>query len=800
MFLDQQIVEFLVARRKLTGKQAGQLLAAAEGRSLELILVERGMLDKHSLLQIKSLLTELRAVDLAAVPIDLQTVKLLPGSMSRKFAAVVYGIEDERLLIASANPTDPFARYYISMRTNREIDIRVAYYGDVQALQDRAYPSEETEPVGGVLPPAPMGRKGPGVIAEAEATSGQRRVRLSQDGTEEPLQLPEPTADRPLTRPARPRPVAPPPVAAAVEPVAVVETPAIRPVTLGRGRSSQLPMTPDESQPIGLEAAREADRLLAEEDAEAEAEADRLAMQQLEAERLEEERRQREAAERKAREEAERQAREAAERQAREAAARRQREEAEQKAREEAERRARESAARRPPPPLLTAGPAETGKLPTLTDAQRQAQARMQGPSETGRLQGLPMDLPSGELRRPSGVESGEVKRASGSLPAPERAVRRSLELPMGASGERKAETSVPSVSVPPPPPLPPQAVRHEVTVGSGLNLLDTLSTMARNIAESGRLSYVVPQVLHTARLMTGADATAFLICEPDRRYISYYATDGGGSDAPQFAVPYDDTTLAGFCVVRGQALSVSSLRNESRFSIRAEQQAGMPCGATVCVPVRWGTDVVGVLVAARHGDGELDARPLLMVAAPLGAAVRARQMETSMHDIRMETVQALLDWNEAGSPGAQQHATDVAQLARDMAREMVMPPSDVEELSFAALLHDIGLLPDRSRDDRQHPGRGSQILQKVTILQKIIPLVRYHHERYDGQGYPSGARGTDIPLGARILAVAEAYVEAGLHKVDRNDAALKAFLGRFGTEFDPGLQKAFAQSVNLAI
>ncbi|HEY3999259.1 MAG TPA: HD domain-containing phosphohydrolase, partial [Candidatus Xenobia bacterium] len=772
------------AKKSLSTKQANQLLSASEGKSLELLLVERGMLDKHSLLGIKSTLCDLTPVDLQLVNIDLNVVRLLPGSMSRKFSAVVYALDEDKLMVALANPTDPFARYFIGMRTNREIECRVAYLGDVQSLQDQAYPAEELEGASGpALLQAPAQTPRVGMTEEAAPSSGgSRRVDLPQG----PHTVPSSgNATHLIGRPHQPVESGRPPLARGSTPhMPGADAPSPRPASPSLSPADRQKTLDKLDEEIAQRRARASGRLDP-------AKLDRDTLTPLPAPPA---------------------PAPAAPPAVPPAPApftpdvvpemRRSRPEpppaSPKPTAPPAPARSApppEPAASVPPPsPKAAAPPAPTPAAPAAASSAFTVPvtARIETKAaETARLRDLPASLqgPSTDTPPPSKKrESGKLANASAAavVEAAPRRPEPELEDP---------ETE--GVELIPIDDEIELVWEEEAPKGRpGPDLLETISNMAMSVAESGRLSYIEPLILKTARQLTGAETAAFLMVEQDRRYISYHSTVGARQDATQYAVPFDDTTLPGWCVINEKGLSVNSLKGEARFDTKAEETAGVPTGGTACVPVRWGAEVVGALLVASPRPVAFDVRPLFTLAAPLAAAVKARQMESRIHDIRMETVQALLDWSEAGSPGARQHSSEVAQVASAMAKNMALPPNEVDEIYMAALLHDIGLIPDKNATE--HPQRAGQILQKVRILQKMLPLIRYHHERYDGTGYPHGLQGEAIPLGARVLAVAEAWCEEDLKRFSRRSAEVERFLVRFGTEFDPTLKAAFIRAVNL--
>jgi diguanylate cyclase (GGDEF)-like protein len=159
-----------------------------------------------------------------------------------------------------------------------------------------------------------------------------------------------------------------------------------------------------------------------------------------------------------------------------------------------------------------------------------------------------------------------------------------------------------------------------------------------------------------------------------------------------------------------------------------------------------------------------------------------------------------------------------IASLATGLALEMGLPPEEIERIRIASLLHDLGkiAIPEEILDKPstlsdaewqtigEHPRIGQVILEQATTLREAIPVVLHHHERYNGGGYPHGLRGSEIPLGARIVAVADAY-HAMVH--DRpysaaldHEKALEELRSHAGTQFDPVVVDVFCQIYGVAV
>jgi len=151
-----------------------------------------------------------------------------------------------------------------------------------------------------------------------------------------------------------------------------------------------------------------------------------------------------------------------------------------------------------------------------------------------------------------------------------------------------------------------------------------------------------------------------------------------------------------------------------------------------------------------------------------------------------------------------------IASLATGMALEMGLPTEEIERIRVASLLHDLGKIaipgeildkPSSLTDGEwqtigQHPRIGQVILEQASSLREAIPVVLHHHERFNGGGYPHGLRGKEIPLGARIVAVADAY-HAMVHERPYSSAlahaeALRELRANAGTQFDPAVVDVF--------
>jgi two-component system cell cycle response regulator len=177
----------------------------------------------------------------------------------------------------------------------------------------------------------------------------------------------------------------------------------------------------------------------------------------------------------------------------------------------------------------------------------------------------------------------------------------------------------------------------------------------------------------------------------------------------------------------------------------------------------------------------------------------------------RRESIDVLLSvLQERRQEDLHEHSDSVAELARRVGERLGMPVGDVEETAHAAELHDIGKLaiPERvlskpaplTRDEwlqvHEHTIAGERILRAAPALEPVARLVRASHERWDGEGYPDGLSGAEIPLGARIISVCDAFDAMISERPYRTAMAVGSALDELvqcaGTQFDPEVVRAF--------
>jgi len=254
-------------------------------------------------------------------------------------------------------------------------------------------------------------------------------------------------------------------------------------------------------------------------------------------------------------------------------------------------------------------------------------------------------------------------------------------------------------------------------------------------------------------------------------------------------------------------AVVAASIRTSTDFSrVWASSISHVWTGLVALIPMGWLMAEVAVKVG-------LWAAGLFMIPLLLARYSFSKYAET--RDLFFGTVSALSQAIDAKDGFTRGHADRVSRIASAVARELRLSESSIEQIELAGLLHDIGKIgvedrilmkPMRLEADeqelmRRHPIYGASILEPSAALRPLVPLVLHHHENFDGSGYPEGLKGDEIPLGSRIIIVADAYEAMTSDRIYRkaigHTRAMEQLNKYKGIQFDPVAVRALEQLIN---
>jgi len=342
--------------------------------------------------------------------------------------------------------------------------------------------------------------------------------------------------------------------------------------------------------------------------------------------------------------------------------------------------------------------------------------------------------------------------------------------------------------------------------------LLKALQAMTKMMAEESHLDRLMSLVVSSARELCQADSARVVLLgrtHSDQPVIETAVGDGG--DAVRGVRLTAGEGITPLVAERGEPVLLSHPSEHPRYSARCDAMPTSRPGF-IAAPLRHGR-VNGVLaIAGREGEplGTEERGLLAQLAWQAAAAIDNAVFHEHAANFFTHTSDMLVDLLERIDVFYPGHSRSVAALADMVTRRIGMAEEERRTVHYAALLHDIGkirlgpglLSVDRRLTEgelrlvQQHPVLGVEMLRPITLWEDVLPIIHGHHERWDGRGYPAGLAGEDIPLGARVVAVAEVFdamTRDTPYGPKRTAAEALAELEAFaGTQFDPRVVRLF--------
>jgi HD-GYP domain-containing protein (c-di-GMP phosphodiesterase class II) len=232
-----------------------------------------------------------------------------------------------------------------------------------------------------------------------------------------------------------------------------------------------------------------------------------------------------------------------------------------------------------------------------------------------------------------------------------------------------------------------------------------------------------------------------------------------------------------------------------------------------LAVPMQRQEQMLGFYFALEKIDGDFDSQDSKMlnsIANESAIFLENAMLYDDVHGLMMGLLHSLTSAVDAKDAYTNGHSERVAALARQLTLEAGLGEELAERIYMAGLLHDVGkigvpesvlhktgrLTPEEFEQMKKHPRIGARILADVKQIRDLIPGVLHHHERYDGNGYPSGLAGEKIPLMGRVICLADCFDAMTSNRTYRKALPLEVALTEIrrcsGTQFDPGLAEAF--------
>jgi HD-GYP domain-containing protein (c-di-GMP phosphodiesterase class II) len=332
--------------------------------------------------------------------------------------------------------------------------------------------------------------------------------------------------------------------------------------------------------------------------------------------------------------------------------------------------------------------------------------------------------------------------------------------------------------------------------------IIQAQQALGTNLELAGQLD----AFLHWSIRLVSASAGYIAVYDKDRQRVVDAHSDGAGGSPAAPPAPFIKLTERGTRPVEQGEID----------GFIAEMQMHE---ASICVPLKLRQENMGALCltpAAGRSFSDEDLELISMLGIKAAIAIENAKLHELNTQLFVDSIRALAKIINTRDPFTKDHSERVAHIAGRVARHIGLRGPALSNVVLAADLHDIGriVVPDEILKKpgrltkkeyaivQQHPAAGYDLLQGIRALKDVLPGIRNHHERFDGQGYPDGLQGEGIPMIARIIAVADVFEALTSPRSHRGAVSPEEAAGVLrevaGTQLDPELVNAFLKTYKL--
>jgi HD-GYP domain-containing protein (c-di-GMP phosphodiesterase class II) len=349
---------------------------------------------------------------------------------------------------------------------------------------------------------------------------------------------------------------------------------------------------------------------------------------------------------------------------------------------------------------------------------------------------------------------------------------------------------------------------------------LELVYEASKKIGSVPRMTQLLEHLIKMTQQTLGASAASILLFRNNDQELFFEVASGPVSRALRQVKLNTQYGIAGQVARTGKPIIVNDASRSPNFHKMIDDTTGFATKSLICAPRATHQKILGVIEVLNKQDGsefgEQDLEAVVSVANTAAMAIETTRLHQSIVEAYTGTITTLAAAIDAKDPYTRGHSQRVMEYSMLTGGYLSLDREDMETLEYAAVLHDVGKIAidpkilnkpaalDESEWEviREHPVIGANILRNVPFLERSSELVLCHHERFNGQGYPNGLQGENIPLGGRIIAVADAFDTMTTDRSYRAampvERAVRELNACSGGQFCPEVVKAFVASLRL--
>ncbi len=344
---------------------------------------------------------------------------------------------------------------------------------------------------------------------------------------------------------------------------------------------------------------------------------------------------------------------------------------------------------------------------------------------------------------------------------------------------------------------------------------LTTVIEASKRITSTLDLSSLLRIIMQLATKVMHAETSSLMLLDETKQELVFEVVEGGekGEMIKEIRLSVNEG-IAGWVARNGEAVFVPDAEKDERFCNKVDMKSGFRTKSLICVPLKVKDKVIGIAeVINKLDEGTFSPDDVSLFSALIdhaAIAIENAKLYKDLQGLFLSTITSLATAIEAKDPYTKGHSERVTRLSLAIAGKIGMSFKEKERLRIAGLLHDIGKIgipegilakPAKLNNEewgiiKQHPAKGAEILKPIKQLEDVIPVIRHHHEKFTGGGYPDGLEGEEIPLGSRIITLVDAFDAMVSTRPYRPAMKRKDAINEIqrckGTQFDPKIVEAF--------
>ena len=360
------------------------------------------------------------------------------------------------------------------------------------------------------------------------------------------------------------------------------------------------------------------------------------------------------------------------------------------------------------------------------------------------------------------------------------------------------------------------ESIDNAMELSHKIETIQVMNDIDRSILSSLRSTEMLETVTMMIGRLIGCDRTTVVLVDKEKDGFIYSA--GFGTDIVQkgAVIPFKNTSTTEV-VKSGRYQYAANLREIKGLLPLEERLLNEGFLSHIRIPLVAKNEIVGVLNLGSKRPSAFTPEDLSTVeklAYQIGVALENSRLITDLEELFIGTVKSLSSAIDAKSKWTAGHSERVTKFAIKIGKGIGFSEKELRDLELSGLLHDVGkigtyesildkagkLTDEEYKIIKQHPAKGAEILLAIKQMKDIIPGVKYHHEFYNGKGYPDGLKGENIPLTARILCVADSVDAMSADRPYRKGRPMDEIIAELkrcsGSQFDPKIVEIFLKSI----